>query len=332
MKVSIFDVAKKSGLSVVTVSRVLNNSTSVRQKNKEKVLQAMKDLDYHPNASARSLASGKTGIIGLTLTTLHDTVLDAVVKEINDCLAEQGYFLALSISQGDEDSFQRSMFQEDRVDGVILLSPVNADIYVMELKKRKIPFVILDNQQRNPSVPSIVVNNFKGGYDATKHLIDLGHTEIAHISGPDPYLSSRERERGYLFALEEAGLKPFHIEQGTFGIPSGHSIAMRWIQSGRLPTAVFAADDFIALGVMDAFKNERIRIPEDVSIVGFDDQIYAEEFRPTLTTIRQPFEKIGRQGVDILLKLIKDPSKRNVTMEFDPTLIVRESTGAPRKS
>ncbi|WP_141500672.1 LacI family DNA-binding transcriptional regulator [Paenibacillus luteus] len=332
MKVSIFDVAKKSGLSVVTVSRVLNNSTSVRQKNKDKVLQAMKDLDYHPNASARSLASGKTGIIGLTLTTLHDTVLDAVVKEINDCLAEQGYFLALSISAGDEDSFQRSMFQEDRVDGVILLSPMNADIYVMELKKRKIPFVILDNQQRNPSVPSVVVNNFKGGYDATKHLIDLGHTEIAHISGPDPYLSSRDRERGYLFALEEAGLTPFHIEQGTFGIPSGYSIAMRWIQSGRLPTAVFAADDFIALGVMDAFKNERIRIPEDVSIVGFDDQIYAEEFRPTLTTIRQPFEKIGRQGVDILLKLIKDPSKRNVTMEFDPTLIVRESTGEPRKS
>lgn len=332
MKVSIFDVAKKSGLSVVTVSRVLNNSTSVRQKNKEKVLQAMKDLDYHPNASARSLASGKTGIIGLTLTTLHDTVLDAVVKEINDCLAEQGYFLALSISAGDEDSFQRSMFQEDRVDGVILLSPMNADVYVMELKKRKIPFVILDNQQRNPSVPSVVVNNFKGGYDATKHLIDLGHTEIAHISGPDPYLSSRDRERGYLFALEEAGLTPFHIEQGTFGIPSGYSIAMRWIQSGRLPTAVFAADDFIALGVMDAFKNERIRIPEDVSIVGFDDQIYAEEFRPTLTTIRQPFEKIGRQGVDILLKLIKDPSKRNVTMEFDPALIVRESTGAPRKS
>jgi DNA-binding LacI/PurR family transcriptional regulator len=330
MKVSIFDVAKKSGLSVVTVSRVLNKSTSVRQKNKEKVLQAMKDLDYHPNASARSLASGKTGIIGLTLTTLHDTVLDAVVKEINDSLAEQGYFLALSISQGDEDSFDRSMFQEDRVDGVILLSPINADIYVMELKKRKIPFVILDNQQRNPTVPSVVVNNFKGGYDATKHLIDLGHTDIAHISGPDPFLSSRERERGFLFALKEAGLQPFQVEQGSFDIPSGYAIAKRWIDGGRLPTAVFAADDFMALGVMDAFKNEGIRIPQDVSVVGFDDQIYAEEFHPALTTIRMPFEKIGRQGVDILLKLIKDSPKRNTIMEFDPELMVRKSTGAPR--
>lgn len=332
MKVSIFDVAKKSGLSVVTVSRVLNNSTSVRKNNKDKVLQAMKELDYRPNASARSLASGKTGIIGLTLTTLHDTVLDAVVKEINDTLAEQGYFLALSISQGDDESYHRSMFQEDRVDGVILLSPINSEIYVMELKRRKIPFVILDDQQQNTSVSSVLVNNYKGGYDATKHLIDLGHTEIAHISGPAPLLSSREREKGYMFALEEAGLKPFCIEQGMYDIPSGYNIAKRWVESGRLPTAVFAADDFMALGVMDAFKNARIRIPEDVSVIGFDDQTYAQEFHPALSTIRQPFEKIGRQGVDILLKMIKDPTKRNVTVEFDPTLIARESTGAPRRS
>ncbi|WP_372631406.1 LacI family DNA-binding transcriptional regulator [Cohnella sp.] len=332
MKVSIFDVAKKAGLSVVTVSRVLNHSTSVRQKNREKVLQAMKELDYHPNASARSLASGKTGIIGLTLATLHDSVLDAVVQEINDRLAEHGYFLALSISQGDEESFRRSMFQEDRVDGVILVSPANSDIYVMELKKRKIPFVILDSQQRNIAVSMVTVNNFKGGYDATKHLIDLGHTEIAYINGPESFLSSREREKGFLFAHEEAGIKPFGIENGEFDIPSGYRIASRWIESGRLPTAVFAADDFIALGVMDAFKNEGIHIPRDVSVIGFDDQIYASEFHPKLTTVRQPFEKIGKQGVDILLKLIKDPSRRNVSIEFDPELVVRESTAVPRST
>lgn len=330
MKVSIFDVAKKSGLSVVTVSRVLNNSASVRPKNKEKVLQAMKELDYHPNASARSLASGKTGIIGLTLTTLHDTALDAVVQEINNRLSEHGYFLALSISQGNKDSFNHSIFQEERVDGIILLSPIDAEIYIIELKKRKIPFVILDNQQRNISAPSVIVNNFKGGYDATKHLIELGHKQIAHISGPDPFFSSRERERGYIAALEEAGLQPFAIEQGDFDIPSGYRIARRWIEAGTLPTAVFAADDFMALGAMDAFKNEGIRIPGDVSVVGFDDQIYASEFHPSLTTIQLPHEKIGRQGVDILLKLIKEPAKRTVTVEFDPELIVRESTAAPR--
>ena len=123
------------------------------------------------------------------------------------------------------------MFQEDRVDGVILLSPTKSDVYIMELKKRKVPFVILDNEQRNPTAPSVIVNNYKGGYDATQHLIDLGHTRIAHIRGPEPLLSSRERERGFLVALEEAGLEPFGIEQGTFSISSGYAIARRWIES-----------------------------------------------------------------------------------------------------
>ncbi|TFE23187.1 LacI family DNA-binding transcriptional regulator [Cohnella luojiensis] len=326
MKVSIFDVAKKSGLSVVTVSRVLNNSSSVRHNNREKVLQAMKELDYHPNASARSLARGKTGIIGLTLTTLDDSFLDAVVKEVNDRLAEQGYFLALSISTGYEDAFHRSLFQEDRVDGVILLSPVDEDEYVMELKKKKIPFIMIDNSRRSSSVASVIVDNFKGGYDATRHLIDLGHTEIAHIGGPDPFLSSREREQGYLLALEEAGLKPYGIERGTFEISSGYGIAKRWIDSGNLPSAIFASDDYMALGVINACMVEGVRIPQDLSIIGFDDQIFASELRPLLTTIRQPADKIGAASVDLLLGAINDPSKRNVTIQIEPELIIREST------
>jgi len=328
MKVSIFDVAKKSGLSVVTVSRVLNNASSVRQKNKDKVLQAMRELDYQPNASARSLARGKTGIIGLSLTTLHDSFLDAVVKEINDRLAEQGYFLALSISPGYEDSFHRSLFQEDRVDGVILLSPLHEDEYVMELKKKKIPFVMLDNQKRNSSVTSILVDNFNGGYEATKHLIDLGHRDIAHISGPDPFMSSRERERGFLFAMEEAGLKPFAVERGMFEISSGYDIASRWIKAGNLPSAVFAADDYIALGVLDACKNEGISVPRELSVIGFDDQLLASELRPYLTTVRQPAEQIGKTGVELLLQAIGGSTKRSVTVELKPELIIRESTAA----
>jgi DNA-binding LacI/PurR family transcriptional regulator len=329
MKVSIFDVAKKSGLSVVTVSRVLNNSISVRQKNRDRVLQAMKELDYQPNAAARSLARGKTGIIGLTLTTLQDSFLDAVVKEINDRLAELGYFLALSISSGDDDSFGRTLFQEDRVDGVILLSPLRENEYVLELKKKKIPFVMLDNQQRNPSVPSVIVDNFKGGYEAAKHLIGLGHRRIGHIRGPEPFLSSRERERGYLAAMKEAGLKPI-VEQGSFSVSEGYRIAKGWIDSGTLPTAVFAADDFVALGVMDALKNEGISIPSQVSVVGFDDQSLASEFVPALTTVRQPAEEVGRTGVDLLLKTMSgNVGKRNMTVILEPELVVRKSTAPP---
>lgn len=328
MKVSIYDVAKKSGLSVVTVSRVLNNMPSVRSSNRERVLQAMKELDYHPNASARSLASGKTGIIGLALTTLHDSFLDAVVKEVNDRLAENGYFLALSITTGEDEQVQRTLFQEDRVDGVILLSPIREDEYVLELKKNQIPFVMLDNQQLNASATSVIVDNFSGGYEATQHLIELGHTDIAHISGPELFLSSRERERGYRSALEKAGLKPFCMERGDFKISTGYEIARDWIDSGRLPTAVFASDDYMALGAMNAFILEGIKVPQDISIIGFDDQIIASEFRPMLTTIRQPAEQIGRTGVELLLKIINGTAKRSVNIQLSPELVIRESTSS----
>ncbi|MFB9274728.1 LacI family DNA-binding transcriptional regulator [Cohnella cellulosilytica] len=330
MKINILDVARKSGLSVVTVSRVLNNSSSVRPKNKEKVLQAMKELNYHPNASARSLARGRTGIIGLMLTTLDDSFFDTVVKEANDRLVEHGYLLALSVAQSFGDGFRRSLFQEDRVDGVILLSPTDEDELVAELQSRKIPFVLIDNSRDHPSASSVIVDNFKGGYEAAKHLIELGHTRIAHIVGPDPFLSSRERERGFLAALEEAGLKPDRLEKGTFDMASGYGIATRWIDAGDLPSALFAADDYIALGVVDACLNRGIRIPEELSVVGFDDQKFASEFRPRLTTVRQPADKIGAAGVELLLAAMSDPAKRPATVTVEPTLIVRESTARKR--
>lgn len=326
MKVNIFDVAKKSGLSVVTVSRVINNAETVREKNRLKVLEAMKELGYRPNAAARSLARGKTGIIGLTITTLNDSFLDAVVKAVNERLAEKGYYLALSVSGAERDSLQGTMFHEDRVDGLILLSPLHEETYVAELKKKKLPFVMLDNQQKNTSVTSVKVDNFKGGYDAARHLIELGHKEIAHIKGSAPFLSSKEREAGFLHAMQEAKLVPFAMEQGDFSISSGYRIASAWIQEGKLPTAVFAADDLTAIGVMDALKNNGLRIPYDVSVVGFDDHIFASELHPMLTTVRQPAEQIGRQGVELLLNMIDGSAKRSVSVQLEPELMIREST------
>ncbi len=330
MKVNIFDVAKKSGLSVVTVSRVLNNAPTVRPGNRAKVLRAMEELNYYPNASARSLASGRTGVIGLTITTLNDTVFDAMVKVINQRLSDHGYFLALSISSGGEGAFQRSMFQEDRVDGVILLSPVDAHSYIEELMNRSIPFVVLDDQQQHATTTSVNVNNYKGGYEAARHLIELGHTQISHIRGPRPQQSSADRERGMLDALAEAGLDLFDSQIGDFDIPSGYRIAQAWIEAGRLPTAIFAADDYMAIGAMDACKNAGIQIPEELSIIGFDDQQFASQFTPALTTIAQPYEQVALQGVDLLLAAIRNAEPQAASLLFDPQLIVRHSTAAPR--
>ncbi|QQZ62843.1 LacI family DNA-binding transcriptional regulator [Paenibacillus sonchi] len=328
MKVSIFDVAKKSGLSVVTVSRVINGAGSVREKNRQKVLEAIKELDYRPNAAARSLASGKTGIIGLIVTTLQDSFFDAVVKELNEVLALHGYFLAISISTGIDSDENHYLIQEDRVDGLILLSPMQEDNYIVELKRRGIPYVLIDNQQPENDSYSITIDNVKGGYAAACHLLELGHTSIAHLCGQEMFRSTRERRTGFLKALEEQGLAPFEVVHGDFEIAQGYNTAKRWLAEGKLPTAVFTGDDNIALGVINALMEAGVRIPEEVSIVGYDDHYIASQLRPHLTTLRQPADKIGMAAADMLLKRIGGTMKRGANVKIDPELIVRESTSS----
>lgn len=326
MKVSIFDVAKKSGLSVVTVSRVLNGAESVREKNRQKVLDAIKELDYRPNAAARSLARGKTGIVGLIVTTLQDSFFDAVVKELNEVLALHGYFLAVSVSTGIESDEAHYLIQEDRVDGLILLSPMEEDNYIVELKRRNIPYVLIDNQKPENDAFSVTIDNYKGGYVATKHLLDQGHTSIAHLSGHNMFRSTRERRSGFLQALEEKNLAPFEMVTGEFEIDFGYDICRKWLRDGRLPSAVFAGDDNIALGVANALMEAGIRVPDQVAIVGYDDQHISSKLRPHLTTIRQPADRIGLAAADMLLKRMDGTMKRGANVRIDPELIVREST------
>lgn len=324
MKVNILDVARKSGLSVVTVSRVLNNFPTVREKNRQRVLEAMKELDYTPNAAARTLASGKTKVIGLIATTLLDTFLDEVMRGIADELELHGFFLALSVSNERHDN-NHHLIQEERVDGLIVLSPVHEAEYITELQKRQIPFVLVDNQMET-AVSSVIVDNDKGGYDAAKYLIELGHTHIAHIRGPQFFRSAKDREQGFLRALAEAGLTPFAMDGGNFTIKEGYRIMRSWIEQDRLPTAIFAGDDHLALGAVNALSEAGIRVPDQVSIIGYDDQFFASELKPYLTTIRQPAQQIARQTVAIMLNQISNPLAQNMTVKLEPELIIRDST------
>lgn len=328
MKVSIFDVAKKSGLSVVTVSRVLNGAGSVRENNRQKVLEAIKELNYRPNAAARSLASGRTGIIGLIVTTLQDSFFDAVVKELNEVLALHGYFLAISISTGINSDDNHYLIQEDRVDGLILLSPMKEDNYIVELKRRGIPYVLIDNQQQDNDAYSVTIDNFKGGYTAATHLLELGHSSIAHLCGQEMFRSTRERRSGFLQALQEQGITPFEVVHGDFEIGMGYNTARRWLKEGKLPTAVFAGDDNIALGVINALMEAGVRVPHEVSVVGYDDHYIASQLRPNLTTLRQPADLIGMAAADMLLRRMNGSMKRGSGIRIEPELIVRESTSS----
>ncbi|WP_219835113.1 LacI family DNA-binding transcriptional regulator [Paenibacillus sp. R14(2021)] len=332
MKISIFDVAKKSGLSVVTVSRVLNGAESVRESNRQKVLAAMKELDYRPSAAARSLAKGKTGIIGLILTTLQDSFFDAIINELNRILSSHGYFLALSVSTETEQGEEHYLIQEDRVDGIILLSPLAEDRFVMEIKRRNIPYVLIDNQQPEHDANAVNVDNSKGGYMASKHLIELGHTSIAHLSGSECFRSTRERRDGFLLALREAGLEPFELAPGDYDTEFGYQTAKRWAEANQLPTAVFAGDDYIAAGVINALTEAGAAVPGDVAVIGYDDQRIASQLRPFLTTIRQPADTIAAAAADMLLKRLDGTLKRASGVRVEPSLIERQTTAGPRSS
>ncbi|GGJ05015.1 LacI family DNA-binding transcriptional regulator [Paenibacillus hunanensis] len=326
MKTSIFDVAKRSGLSVVTVSRVLNGAQTVREKNRLKVLEAIRELDYRPSAAARSLARGRTGTIGLIVTTLQDSFFDSVAKEINDLLAAEGYYLAISVSRGLDHSGQHYMIQEDRLDGLILLSPVEEEDFVRELRARHIPYVLIDNQQPAHNEEAVQIDNYRGGYVAGRHLLEQGHQRIAHLCGEELYRSTVERRRGFVQALQEEGLEPIMIEQGEYSIGFGYATARRWLEADTLPEAIFAGDDYIALGFINALLEAGLSVPRDISVIGYDDQVIAAKLHPLLTTIRQPADEIARAAVQQMLRKINEPDQPVPGVCICPELIIRQST------
>lgn len=328
MKINIHDVAKLSGLSVVTVSRVLNGAGSVREGNRRKVLDAMRELDYRPSAAARSLARGKTGIIGLIVTTLQDSFFDAIVNEVNVLLARHGYFLAVAVSKEIAPDDNHYLIQEDRVDGILLLSPIAEDSYIVEMKRRNIPYALMDNQLPEHDAYAVNVDNFGGGYAAARHLIELGHRSIAHLSGNEIFRSTKERRAGFLQGLRDAGLQPFELVSGEYGTTLGYDSAKRWLASGRLPDAVFAGDDYIAAGVVNALMEVGLAVPAAMSVIGFDDQRIAAQLRPFLTTVRQPADLIAGAAVEMLLNRIDGTPMLAAGVRLEAELIQRESTAA----
>lgn len=332
MKASIYDVAKKAGVSVVTVSRVINNATTVRATSKEKVMKAIKELNYQPNSAAQSLARGRSNVIGLLIPNLTDPFIMEVVDAVDRALEKKGYFLALSVIGGnDKDSDVRSnfLFQHDRVDGVLILTPIFEEDYVTSLKDKNIPFVIMDNQIFPYTVSSIVVDNFKGGYEATRHLLELGHSKIGCIGGPYHLLSAEHRVNGFEVALKEVGLKPFVVERGEFDIEAGYNVTASWIENDQLPTAVICGDDHIAFGVLDALRANNISVPEEVSVVGYDDHPFASQLHPHLTTVRQPAVEVGIKGVEALFDQMSGKKKNNIVIKLEPELIPRSTTAMP---
>lgn len=335
-KVTIVDVAEEAGVSYSTVSRVINNYEFVKPSTRRRVQQAMKQLGYTPNQHARSLAGGHSQIIGLLVPTLDNSYMGEIIRGIDEELAMVEYDLMLYTThrnKGKESNYVKTI-TNGLVDGLLLIVPLTPIAYLDALKVQNFPYVLIDQVDQENSSPVIDATNRQGAYDATRYLIALGHTRIGFVVGLRALSSAEQRLEGYKAALADSGIpyNPALVVEGDFLQPSGYTAAQELLALPELPTAIFSSNDVMAFGVMDALRDRGLRIPEDISVVGFDDIPHASLSHPKLTTVRQPLDQMGRIAARLLLDQIENPGLpvRRITLETE--LIIRESCHTPHRA
>lgn len=331
--ITIFDVADEAGVSYSTVSRVVNNKSNVNPETRERVLRAMALLGYVGNVPARSLAGGASHIAGLLVDHLNTSYMGEIIRGIDEALEANNYNLMLYTThqRKTKESAYVTKLTRNLVDGLLLILPRNAKAYLDILHQRRFPHVLVDYQGHNHQVPSVVTTNRKGAYDATTYLINLGHRRIGFITGTMEFGCAQERLAGYQDSLKEHGLAfdPELVCEGDFQQPQGYHCAQQLLGLPNPPTALFASNDVMAFGAMEAARERGLRLPTDLSIIGFDDIPQAEHVHPTLTTIRQPLEEMGHSAVRLLLKYIANPLAEIERVELPTELVIRESCQVP---
>jgi DNA-binding LacI/PurR family transcriptional regulator len=329
----IADVAALAEVGIATVSRVLNGRANVAESTRERVLEAIRVLDYRPSSVARNLSLKRTLVVGVVMPFLTEASQIERVRGIVTALASSPYDLALfDVESADR---QRRAFRlladAHRTDGLLVLSLIPPDEEVRRLRIEGIPCVLVD--ARHDELPSVVIDDVAGGRLATQYLIELGHRRIAFIgdkpSDPFRFLSSRDRTNGYERALAGASipLRAEYVREGTQSRHVARSIAEELLRLSERPTAVFAASDVQALGVLEAARGLGIDVPGELSVIGFDDIEIASYVG--LTTVRQPLFESGRRGAELLLRALvgEPPAVRIETMSLD--LVVRGTTRPP---
>jgi len=329
----IADVAAFAGVGVATVSRVLNGRAHVADATRERVLEAIKTLNYHPSSVARNLSLRRTLVIGVVTPFLTNPSPIERVRGIVTGLGESEYDLALFDveSPGRQRRAFRLLADPHRTDGLLIVSLIPPADEVARLQSAGIATVLVD--ARNDALPSVVIDDVEGGAMATRYLLELGHRRVAFIGDKPPdgfrFLSTRDRTVGYERALAEYGVtvRPEYVREGTHSRHVARSIAEELLRLPDRPTAIFAASDTQALGVLEAARALGIRVPEELSVIGFDDIEIASY--AGLTTIRQPLFESGRRGAELLLAALagNPPSARIETLQLD--LIVRGTTLPP---
>jgi DNA-binding LacI/PurR family transcriptional regulator len=327
------DVARAAGVSHQTVSRVLNGSTSVRPETRERVVRAVRELDYRPNSMARALVTGRSRTLGVVSfdTTLYGPA--STLFGIERAAHAEGYFVSIaSVTSLDRASVLGAVEQlrSQGVDGVLLITPQETAVEALLHLPRDMPVVAVEAGPEE-AVPVVAVDQVAGAVEATRHLLELGHHTVWHVAGPSDWLEARQRIQGWMTALEEAGANVPPLLSGDWSAQSGYELGRR-LATVRDVTAIFAANDQMALGILHALHETGREVPRDLSIVGFDDIPEARFFTPPLTTVRQDFNEVGRQSLVLLLDEIGAAQRSSERVVVRPEFKLRQSTAPPRES
>lgn len=327
--VTIVDVAKESGVSYSTVSRVLNGFEHVKDTTRERVLEAANRLGYVANLQARSLAGGKTHVIGLVVPGLDNGYIGEIVSGADDELYRSNYNMMLYTTHrfyGKEEAYVKSIYS-GLTDGLLLIVPLTPIRYLESLQNQNFPYVLVDQSDMTGQSNVVDSTNWQGAYDATTYLINLGHRKIAHITGMMDLQSAIDRLEGYKTALEDHDIpiNNSYILNGDFYQGLGYERTTELLALDDRPTAIFAANDLTALGIIEAVRHHGLNIPQDMSIIGFDDIPQALITYPKLTTMRQSLKQMGRVAVKLLLEQLENPDKPNRRITLSTELIERET-------
>jgi DNA-binding LacI/PurR family transcriptional regulator len=333
--ISIKDIARMADVSHSTVSRALQNSPLINRKTAENIRRIAEESGYRASAVARSLVTRHTRTVGTVVTTIADPFAAGVVSGIEDAANDHGFSVLLANSNADPDREVRVVrsFEERRVDGIIVTSSRAGAVYTPMLAQMRIPIVLLNNQHPSEFVHSVMIANTDAGRDATAYLIELGHRRIAYLGDRNGGQSDSERFAGYRRALDEADM-PFLPELMVHGDgkPEGGMRAMAQLLAlPARPTAVFCYNDMTALGALRQIRASGLRVPDDISLIGFDDLYIAQYIEPALTTIRQPMRQMGRMAMETLLHLLAGSESAH-SIKVPGELIIRESTAPPKKT
>jgi len=332
--ITMHDIAERAGVSVTTVSHVINQTRPVSEKLRLAVNGAMEEMGYQPNLLARSLRRGRTQTIGMVVPDSSNPYFAEIAHAVEAATFAQGYSVILCNTQMDvaREEFYANVLLEKRVDGIIFMAAGDSAQQIRALQQRRQPIVLVDRDVQGVAADAVTTDNTRGARQATEHLLALGHRRIACIGGPSDVTPSSRRISGYAVALEAAGL-PLDaalIVRGDFQFESGLRLAEQLLDLPEPPTAIFASNDLMAVGVIHAAQRRQRRVPEDVSVVGFDDIRLAAYINPALTTVAQPKERLGQTATRLLLERIDNPDlpPRVVTLETE--LVVRQSTAHVR--